>query len=164
MRTIHFLLALPLLLTACGETDPIELTNRGSAAVGKGEWMTAKAEFENALAHMDPSNPQYMRASVGRCQALARLEPAEGKAAFLKLAAANKDKIAVGDVHLVVSEFVVKKEFLLAADLMESAQAMFPDSQKLKELGESVATASRKAGDTKASARLKSLGYVGSTD
>lgn len=161
MRKIHILLALPLLFAGCGETNPTELTNRGSAAVGRGEWMTARTEFENALAHMDDTNPQYMRAAVGRCQALARLEPAEGKAAFLKLAAAHKDKIATGDFHLVVSEFVVKKEFMLAADLMEAGKAMYPDSVKMKELGESVATAARKAGDTRASDKLKGLGYVG---
>jgi hypothetical protein len=62
-------------------------------SIGSGDWDAGLAGFEKALEHMDPSNPEYMRASIGRCRALARLDPARGKAEFLKLADAQKSRI-----------------------------------------------------------------------
>jgi hypothetical protein len=149
-----------LFASSCGDSDPKELTSAALVSIGSGDWDAGLAGFEKALEHMDPSNPEYMRASIGRCRALARLDPARGKAEFLKLADAQKSRIEAQDFHQVVSEFVARRDFMPAIDLMESAKVMFPGSPKFKEMAESVVKASKTAGDTRALDRLKSLGYL----
>jgi hypothetical protein len=161
MRRLHVFLALAPLFASCGgDSDPKVLTDSASISIEAGDWKSGLAGFEKALEHMDPTNPQYMRASMGRFRALARLDPSRGKSEFLKFAEAQKSRIDTQDFHMVVSEFVARRDFMPAIDLMESAKAMFPGSPKFKEMAESVVKASKTAGDTRALDRLKTLGYL----
>src|SRR6185503_315197 len=63
-------------LTACSK-DPKSLTDSGSAHLGKGENKAALADFEDALAKIgsDTASPLYLRAAIGKCEALARIDP-----------------------------------------------------------------------------------------
>src|SRR6188768_2107484 len=161
MRRLHVFLALvPLFASCSGGSDPKELTNDAMVAIGSGDWNAGLAGFEKALEHMDPTSPEYMRASIGRCRALARLDPARGKSEFLKLADAQKSRIEFQDFHLMVGEFMGRGDYPTAVDMMESAKAMFPGSPKFKEMADSVVKASKNAGDSRALAKLKSLGYL----
>jgi hypothetical protein len=98
--------------------------------------MRVLAGFEKALEHMDPTSPEYMRASIGRCRALARLDPARGKAEFLKLADAQKSRIEFQDFHRWSSTSSCGAGLPTAVDMMESAKAMFPGSPKFKIMAE----------------------------
>lgn len=160
MRRLHLFLALPLLFASCGESDPKVLTDAAQTSFDSGDWKSSVAGFEKALEHTDPAGPQYIRAAVGRCRALARLEPARGKSEFLKLAESQKSRIVFQDFHLMVGEFIGRGDYLTAIDLMEAAKAMFPDSPKFKEMADSVVKASKSAGDSRALDKLKTLGYL----
>jgi hypothetical protein len=160
MRRLHVFLALPLLFASCGENDPKVLTDAAQHSFGSGDWKSSVAGFEKALEHMDPTDPQYMRAAMGRCRALARLDPARAKSEFLKLAEAQKSRISFQDFHQMVGELMAGRDFMTAIDLMESAKVMFPDSPKFKDMADSVVKASKTAGDARALDKLKNLGYL----
>ncbi|MDZ4773046.1 MAG: hypothetical protein SGI72_07910 [Planctomycetota bacterium] len=170
MRKIHsaplvllFVAALSsLAFVGCGESDPKALTDAATEAIQVRDFKGGLANFDAALAHMDAANPQYMRASLGRCVALAHVDPAKGKEEFLKLAEALKAKLTPADVHFVVSAFVGARELEHATDIMERMKAMFPLSKEMQDIGNSVADAAIKAGDTKVQEKLRGLGYVGS--
>lgn len=150
-----------LLATACSESDPKALTNRGANAINSGDWKGGLADYEAALAHMDASNAEYLRASVGRCQALARLDPKKGKSEFLALAKAQAKQIQPQDFHVVVSQFLSSREFIDAIEVMHAGIVMFPDSPKMKSIEEYVVTESRKVADPAVNRALESNGYVG---
>jgi hypothetical protein len=141
--------ALTFCFAGCDERDPKALTDAATDAFQSRDYKTGLAGFENALEHMDASNAQYMRAALGRCGALAHVDPA-------------KARIEIADVHLVVSEFVNVRELGFATDIMAGVQSILPHTKALQDLGNSVADAALKAGDTKTSSRLSTLGYVGS--
>jgi hypothetical protein len=161
MRRLHLILALvPLFVCACGSETPEELTASAQVSIAAGDWQKGLAGFEKALEKLTPADAQYMQASLGRCRALARLEPAKGKSEFLKLAEAQKSKVEFQDFHLMVGDFLYKREFLTAIDMMESAKAMYPGAPKFKEMADSVVKASKAAGDSRALDRLRTLGYL----
>lgn len=161
MRRLHLILALvPLFAWSCAGGGPEELTQSAQVAIDSGDWNAGLSGFEKALEHMTPDDAHYMQASVGRCRALARLEPAKGKTEFLKLAEAQKSRIAFQDFHLMVGDFLARREYLTAIDMMESTKAMFPDSPQFKEMAGSVIKASKAGNDSRALDKLRSLGYL----
>ena len=95
MRNLSLILL--LLVAACGgsSADPspgssAEIrakTGEGFAALGKGDAKTALSKFDAALVGLDSTNPEYLRASLGRCEALAKTDGEAAKKAFLELVA-----------------------------------------------------------------------------
>lgn len=161
LRTLrHLALALPLLLAASCSDDPKALTKDGFNAINSGDAKGAVTAFDKALAKMDATNPDYLRAAVGRCQALARTDSAKAKTEFLALAKAQTSKIQDQDFHVVVSEFVNAGKFLDGIDVMEAGIKMFPESTKMAEIKTAVVAASTKEGDPKVLSKLKGLGYI----
>jgi hypothetical protein len=161
LTAVLIAVTLPLAFVSCGESDPKVLTDAATEAIQGRDFKAGLAGFESALTHMDAGHSQYMRAALGRCVALAHVDAARGKDEFLKLANAEKSRLAPADVHFVVSEYVKERQFGLAADIMAGAQAIFPKSKELQEIGNHVADAALKAGDKAATSRLEGLGYVG---
>lgn len=166
MRRTKLILALPLLLAAmffagCPETDPKALTDRATTAVMSGDWKGGLADFDAALAHMDATSPVYIRASVGRCKALAHLQPTSGKDAFLALVKSQGSKLETQDFQIVASEYVVARQFSDAIDVMHAGMEMFPANPKMVAIKDFVVAESRKAGDPALDAKLRGLGYIG---
>lgn len=156
------LVALPLCLTACGTKDAQELTSEGMTAMNSGDAQGALTAFDGALQLMTVTDPQYMRAAVGRCQALARVDPAKGKNDFLALAKANAKVIKDQDFHVVVSEYVRARKFVDAIAIMHEGNQMFAGSKKMEDITKAVVAESQKAQDDDAIAALKNLGYLSS--
>jgi hypothetical protein len=153
-------LVLPLFVAAACSDDPKSLTNDGQAALNSGDARGAVTAFEKALAKMDASNPDFLRAAVGRCQALARIDGKKAKDEFLALAKAQPGKVLDVDFHIVVSEFVNAGNFLDAIDVMKTGIDLFPQSKKMVEIKEAVVAASKKMGDPAVLSKLKGLGYI----
>lgn len=147
---------------SCGESDPKVLTDAATEAIQVRDFKGGLAQFDAALAHMDASSPQFMRASLGRCVALAHVDPAKGRDEFLKLAEALKAKLAPADVHFVVSAFVTAKQLEPATAIMERMKTLFPASKEMTDIGNSVADAAINSGDTELQKKLAGLGYGGS--
>jgi hypothetical protein len=159
MRAHHLLLA--FLITSCGSSDPKVLTDSGSAALNSGDAAKAVSEFDEALGHMDASHPDYLRASVGRCQALAKLDPNRAKEDFLALASAQPGKVHEPDFAAVATELVKRNSITQAVAVAEAGMQMFPESPAMKSLLDQIGDAAKKAKDPEALKRLKGLGYAG---
>ena len=153
-----------LLAAACGGSDPKALTDAGVSALGSGDAKSALASFDDALAHMPANDPQLLRASLGRVQALARTEPAKAKEAFLALTESQKSKINEGDFGLVVSELLRKNANVEAVDVMNAGVKMFPESTKMLAVKTQVLEQSKKSNDPAALQKLRGLGYGGDLD
>lgn len=162
-RTLTASLAAGLLLlaTSCGPKDPQALTTAGMTAMNGGDAKGALSSFEEALQGMKAGDPDYMRAAVGRCQALARIDPTRGKTDFLALAKANAKDVKDQDFHVVVSEFVRQRKFTDAIAIMHEGNQLFAGSKKMDEITKAVVAESQKAQDEAAISALKSLGYIG---
>jgi len=158
LRTLAFVL--PLFVAAACSDDPKSLTNDGLAALNSGNAKGAVTAFEKALVKMDASNPDYLRAAVGRCQALARIDGKKAKDQFLALAKAQSGRVLDQDFHIVVSEFVNSGQFLDGIDVMQAGIVLFPSSKKMVEIKDAVVAASKKAGDPAVLSKLKGLGYI----
>jgi hypothetical protein len=159
MRTPLLLLA--CLTLACAGSDPKALTDAGSAALNSGDARGAVASFDRALEHMDAAHPDYLRASLGRCQALARFDSGRAKDDFLSLARAQPSKVREADFTALATELVHRGAIAPAVSLAEEGMKMFPESPSMKSLRDFVGDAAKKASDPAALQRLKGLGYAG---
>lgn len=159
-RPISILL-LAFFITACAESDPKALTDKGSAALGAGDAPAAIESFDAALQHMDAQHPDYLRARMGRCQALARQNPSRAKDDFLALARSASDKVREQDYSTIVEELVKKGAVSDAVEVMDAGIKAFPESPQMQTLKNSVVEASKKSKDGGALKKLKGLGYTG---
>jgi hypothetical protein len=157
MRTILLLLG-ALLLAACSGSDPKTLTSEGYDALNRGDAKGALAKFEQALPGLDAKQDAYLRAAVGRCQALARIDTKKASAEFLALAKADK-RVTPQDFHLIVGEMVTQRAFLDAIAVMHEGVKLHP-GPKMNEIKDLVVAESTKAGDEGAMKELKGLGYI----
>jgi len=161
MRRLCALVTAAVLLVACSESDPKVLTDKGSAALGAGDVPAAIESFDAALQHMDARNPDYLRASMGRCQALARQNPSQAKDDFLALARSASDRVREQDYSTIVNELVKKGAVAEAVEVMDAGIKAFPESPQMQALKTSVVEASKKSKDRGALQKLKGLGYTG---
>ena len=130
-------LALLLLLAACGRADLRARTAQGQAALARGDADLALVHFDDALLWLEPEDEGYLAASLGRCYALARLEPARAVAEFRSLAAA--EGLAPREYELMAHELVDAGAHDEAARLAEASLATFGASPARLALREWVA-------------------------
>jgi hypothetical protein len=148
-------------LAACGGSDPKTLTSEGYALLGKGDARGALARFETALDGLAPASPDYARASLGRCVALARTDGSAAKAAFLDLAQRAPDVVREDDYGLVCSE-MVQADFLVdAVDVMDAGMQRYPESPRMIATKEALEAAAKSAKTPDALKKLQTLGYAG---
>ncbi len=154
-------LSLLLALAACGPGDPRALTNEAKATLAGGDASKAEQQFREALSGLKPGDPDFARASIGRIQALARLDAARAKDEFLAYAQANRSSLAEEDYSLVVSELLRRDHTLEAIEVMDAGVKAFPESPRMAAVKKEVAEQAQKAKDPAAMQKLKGLGYVG---
>ncbi len=151
-----------LLLAACGGSDSKALTSAGYAALGKGDAKAALANFDSALTGMEASNSEYIRASLGRCAALARMDGANATKSFLELAAKVPEKVREDDYGLVCSALLQGGFRMDAMDVMKAGDDRFPTSAKMKATSAAVVAATQREALPAELQKLDSLGYAGS--
>lgn len=154
-------LLLALLISSCGASDPKALTDSGLAALNSGDAKQAVSEFDRALEHMDASHPDYLRACLGRCQALARTDPNRAKEEFLALAGAQPSRVREPEYTAVATELVRNDAVTQAVAVAEAGMKTFPESPSMKHLVDLVGDAAKKSKDPAALQKLKGLGYAG---
>jgi len=150
-----------LVAVACGSSDPRALTDAGAAALNSGKAKEALAEFDRALEHMDASHADFLRASIGRCQALARTDAARSQADFLALAQKESARVGERDYATVALDLVQANAIGPAAAIAEAGLKRFPNSPEMTKLRDRVGDAAKKANDPEAMKQLKGLGYAG---
>jgi len=162
MKTMNKLAPIALLLlVACGGSDPTSSANEGFAALGKGDAQGALAKFDAALDGLDTGNPQYLRASIGRCEALAQIDGAKASKSFLDLAVKVPAKIGEDDYSLICSKLLQGGFTLEAIDVMDAGKKRFPGSKKMEDTLVAVQAAAKKQSTPDALKKLASLGYAG---
>jgi hypothetical protein len=154
-------LLLALLISSCGASDSKALTDAGLAALNSGDAKSAESSFDRALEHMDASHPDYLRASLGRCQALAHRDPNRAKEDFLALAAAQSSRVREPEFTAVATELVRSNAITQAVAVAEAGMKAFPESPSMKHLVDLVGDAAKKSRDPAALQKLKGLGYAG---
>lgn len=150
-----------LCAVGCGGSDPKTLTDEGTAALHSGDAPSAVSAFDRALGAMDPAHPDFLRASIGRCQALARIDPNRAKDDFLALAGTQPTRVREPEFTAVTMELIRKNSIEPAAAVAEAGIRIFPDSAAMKALRDAVGDAAKKASDPEALQRMKGLGYAG---
>ncbi len=153
-----------LLAASCSESDPKVLTDSGTAALGSGDSAAAAKSFEAALSHMDAKHPDFLRASMGKCQALARQNPMEAKQEFLDLARKHPELIKEPDYTTIIRELVQKRAASEAIEVVEAGMKAFPNSMSMIAIRDEVGDELEKSHDPAALDKLKGLGYTGADD
>jgi hypothetical protein len=159
MRVLPLLLA--CLLAACGSSDPKALTDAGTSALNSGDEQGALSKFDRALEHMDASHLDFLRASIGRCQALARIDPARAQADFLELAAAQPARVREPEYVAVATELAAEGSIGVATAFAEAGIKRYPESPEMTVLRDKIGDAAKKAGDPESLRKLQGLGYAG---
>jgi len=157
----HLLPIALLFLAACGGSDPKSLSSEGFAALGKGDAKGALTKFDAALDGLESTHPEYLRASLGRCEALARTDGAGAKAAFLGLAQKLPAKVGEDDYSLVCSALIQGGFTVEAVEVMDAGNQRFKGSKKMKETLDAVMAAAKREKTPDALKKLESLGYAG---
>lgn len=160
MRTLlRILLLLPL--CACSGDSPKQLTDKGVQALAAGQAREAQGRFEEALKGLQPTDPDFIRAQLGRVQALARLQAPLARDAFLALARDHKQLVQEGDYGLVVSELLRADAPIEAIDVMDAGMKAYPQSAQMQAVQKQVTDAAKQSKDPAGLKKLKGLGYVG---
>jgi tetratricopeptide (TPR) repeat protein len=157
----RFPVVLALLAAACSGADPAGLTREGVTALNAGKYDEAYAALDKAVRAMDPADPKFAQAAVGRCQALAYSDPAAARRDFLQLAGDHPARIEERDYELVANALRSEKAFDEALAVLEAGMQRFKESPKLQALRDQMGREAEQSGDPEALARLKGLGYIG---
>jgi hypothetical protein len=160
-QTLTSFLLCVSVLAGCGGSDPKALTDKGTAALGSGDISGAIESFDAALQHMNPSHPEFLRASMGRCRALAGQNPKKAKDDFLALSRSTTAKVQEQDYSSIANELLKKGAAAEAVEVMDAGLRAFPESPKMQLLKKQVVEASTKSKDPAALKALKGLGYTG---
>jgi hypothetical protein len=148
-------------LAACSSSDPKVLTAEAGQALAAGDAAGAVAKYERAIERLDKQSVEFLRASMGRFQALARIEPTRTAREFKAFQAAQAGRVQDADFQTVIDELIAKGAFTPATELLELGQLTFRDSPLIAQLVQKVGKAAEQAGDKDAAAKLKGIGYVG---
>ncbi len=157
------LLALSLLASCGGSSDPQALTDAGSKALNSGQFEDAAASYEKALAALgtDTGNPEWKRAKMGLIQARARFDAPRAKAEFIEYAKANPGKVTDSDFSMIAGRLGDAGKLNEAVEVLTLGTETFPESPHLDAMGKDLVKRAASSGDAGALDALKGLGYVG---
>jgi hypothetical protein len=155
-----------VLATSACSGDAKSSTDAGYADLGSGDDKAALAHFDEALGKIgaDTHDADYLRAALGRCQALAHVDPKKATTEFIALAGTQKGHIVEGDFSLIANELLrvdTNESRMAAIDVMVAGNTMFPESTKLKKIGDAVMASAERAHDPESIKRCSSMGYGG---
>jgi hypothetical protein len=166
MRTTITISCLLLLGLAACSGSAQSLTEDGNRELGSGNYKAARDDFEKALDKLgtNTSDVNYLPAALGRCRALAHVDPKKAGTDFIALATANKGHVEENDFSMIAVELLLvgtNEARMEAIDVMVAGNTMFPESTKLKGIGDKVMQAAQAGNDPASVKRLNSLGYSG---
>jgi len=151
-------------LLACGGSGSgasKSLASEGYTALGKGEARGALVKFDAALAGLSASDSEYARAALGRCEALALIDGAAARQAFLDWAAKSPAQVREDDYGLVCARLLQADNRLDAMDVMKAGLDRFPESKRMAATYDQVDAATKRANKPEELKKLASFGYTG---
>jgi hypothetical protein len=164
MRRTALLLALPLLVSACGGSkDPKALNRAGEESLAAGDSAAAAESFSKALEALgtDTNNTDYTAAKLGLAEALIASDPKGAKDTFLAVAREKPDSVQDDDFHLIATKLADANHLPEATEVLGVGIAAFPESPHLVVLRDSLGDRAKASGNDEALEGLKGLGYVG---
>jgi hypothetical protein len=164
MRTMETQLGSLLLLVAaaCGSgSDAEALVRQGYARLNSGDAAGGIACFDRALVALAPSDPQYLEASMGRFQALARVEPERVTQELVQQADAEPECFGPEEFRFVAGHLRIAEHHTQAVQLLDVAIQRFDVDEKLLEEMPITEQAAKRVGDDKAVEELRRMGYIG---
>lgn len=146
---------------ACSSSDPKVLTAEAGQALAAGDAPAAVEKYERAIERLDKQSAEFLRASMGRFQALARVSPTQTAREFTAFHTAYASRVQDADFQTVVDELIAKSAFPAATELCTLGQRSYPNSPVIAQLVQRVGKAAEKFGDKDSATKLKGIGYVG---
>ena len=166
MRTLPLLLLLPALaLASCGGgSDPKDLYSEGQTALSSGDYSTAVARFDAAVAALEAAGQAdstlYVDAAIGGIEARIRTAPDQARTDFLELAKARPADLEPKDYSYVGNKFAAASRYLDAVEVLDAGMKAHAESPELHQLQVAIQEAATKAGDQAALDKMKGLGYL----
>lgn len=152
-------LALPFALVACGGGESSGADDPGMAAFqafSRGDHAAAVADFDKALAAIEPTAADYKELSVARCEALAHTDADQAVEAMKAL----KD-VTPKEYGRVAHELLKAKNFTQAATVMDLGVQAHAGDPAMGKLKDEITAEINKSGDAAGLEALKGLGYLG---
>ena len=148
-------------LAACSSSDPKVLMGEASQALSAGDAPAAVAKYERAIERLDTKSVDFLRASMGRFQALAHVSQTQTVREFTAFHAAYAGRVQDADFKTVIDALLASNSIKGATELVELGQRTYAGSPVIAQLVQSVGKAAEKSGDADSAGKLKGLGYVG---
>jgi hypothetical protein len=164
MRPNHAKLGsfLLLLVAACGsDSDTEALVRQGYTRLNSGDAAGGIACFDRALVALASSDPQYLEASMGRFQALARVEPERVAPELVQRADSEPECFGPEEFRFVAGHLRMAEHHTQAVQLLDVAIQRFDDDEKLLDEMRITEQSAKRVGDDKALEELKKMGSIG---
>lgn len=158
------LAALVLAAASCAAgVDPKTRTDAGYSALQQKDFDVARDEFDAALEAIgdDEGHGYYLKAKLGRVEALAALDPGQANRELAALADAMPQKIDDGDYYAIGGRMIDEDKLSEAVELLTAGMERFPDSENLPRLRDRAGKRAEEQGDAGVLDSLRGLGYVG---
>lgn len=156
-------LALALLASCGGGSDPKALTSEGYTALQGGRYEVARGDFDKALAAIgtDTSSPDFKRAKMGAIEAQIHLDAGKAKDEFLAYAKGSPSQVEERDFNKIGGLFGSEGKVAEGVEVLTAGMAAFPESVLLQALVKQLGDLAKKSGNAKELEALAGLGYVG---
>jgi hypothetical protein len=151
-----------LVAAACGsDSDSDALVRQGYTRLNSGDAAGGIECFDRALVALAPSDPQYLEASMGRFQALARVAPERVTQELVQSADAEPACFGADEFRFVAGHLRMAEHHTQAVQLLDVAIQRFDDDEKLLAEMSITEQEAKRVGDSKALEELRRMGYVG---
>ena len=156
-----FALSALVLSASCGGgSDPAALIGEGTAAMASSDYETAASKFESAIAGLDAGSTDHLKASLGRCRALAHTDAAKAKTEFLQLVEGGK--VIYTHYNQMTVAFAGAGAWNEAIEVLTVGKEKLPEEKKMEQLVAKVGDQAKNSGaSSEAMKALEGLGYVG---
>lgn len=156
-------LALALLASCGGSSDPKALTSEGYASLQGGRYEEAAGSFERALQALgtDTSGPDFKRAKMGSIEALIHVDPTRARDEFLAYAKGAPGQVEDRDFNKIGGLFGDAGKVGEGIDVLSAGLEAHPESVHLQALVTQLGDLAKKTGSAKELEALAGLGYVG---
>jgi len=126
--------ALAAMLVACEPASPDELIARGHHALGSGDSETALEEFNQAIAALAPTDPQYVDAKFGAISAMVADKPRRAFEDLKQLADTHPQQVGAKQFLYIGDRLVSAKHYWPAAEVIHEGIQRFPPDAAVLEL------------------------------
>lgn len=156
-------LALALLASCGGGSDPKALTSEGYSALQGGRYEEARGDFEKALGALgtDTSSADFKRAKMGAIEAQIHLDAAKARDEFLTYAKGSPSQVEDRDFNKIGGLFGSADKVAEGVEVLTAGMKAYPESVHLQALMKQLGDLAKKSGNAKELEALAGLGYVG---